>query len=297
MDPIRYLAGTLTWDCAGQADERPRHRPGPVASAAPRGAAPGIRANRSPGHAVVSQQGPPLVNDAVALPADLCQRLLRQAAQIHRAGLKSYGLLTAEPGAAGYPLTATGVVFLDSRKNRRNEPGHRAAFRAQGEYFRQFDDAGFVADPSELLAVFEAIEDSGAQVVAPFHSHRRQPANFSLIDYRLHNPAFAWHLIISLRDPLRPVVQPFRVRKELSDFGITAQDDGQGSELAYQGPEVEPLALVAYGPRSALDRLMHTMHPQPGPAGAGSRERPSQPSDLISPAIPAPAAARPGAAA
>ena len=26
-------------------------------------------------------------------------------------------------------------------------------------------------------------------------------ANFSTIDYRLHNPAFAWHLIISLRDP------------------------------------------------------------------------------------------------
>ena len=86
------------------------------------------------------------------MPAALCLGLLRQAAGIHRAGLKSYGLLIAEPGAAGYPFTATGVVFLDSRKNRRNDPGHRAAFRAQGDYFRQFDDAGFVADPAELLA-------------------------------------------------------------------------------------------------------------------------------------------------
>ena len=86
------------------------------------------------------------------MPAAVCLGLLRQAAGIHRAGLKSYGLLIAEPGAAGYPFTATGVVFLDSRKNRRNDPGHRAAFRAQGDYFRQFDDAGFVADPTELLA-------------------------------------------------------------------------------------------------------------------------------------------------
>jgi hypothetical protein len=269
---------------------------GPGESAGPRGAVSGIRASGSTARAVVSQQRGTAVNDVV-LPASLCQRLLRQAAQIHRAGLKSYGLLTAEPGAAGYPFTATGVVFLDARKNRRNDPGHRAAFRAQGEYFRQFDDAGFVADPSELLAVFRAIDDSGAQVVAPFHSHRRQPANFSLIDYRLHNPAFAWHLIISLRDPLRPVVQPFRVRKELSDFGITDHDDGQGSELAYQGPEVQPLALVAHGPRPALHRLMHTLHPQPAPAGAGSRPRPRHPSDLMSPAMPSPAAAQPGAAA
>jgi len=253
---------------------RPRHwpdgRPGRGATAGPRGAAPGIRVAGTTAHVVVSQQQGNAVNDAVAMPAGLCQQLLRQAAQIHRAGLKSYGLLTAEPGAAGYPLTATGIVFLDSRNNRRNDPGHRAAFRAQGEYFRQFDDAGFVADPRELLAVFQAIEDSGAQVVAPFHSHRRQPANFSLIDYRLHNPAFPWHLIISLRDPLRPVVQPFRVRKELSDFGITDQDDGQGSELAYQGPEVEPLALVAHGPRPAVHRLVHTLHLQTVRPGAAA---------------------------
>ena len=231
------------------------------------------------------------------MPAALCLGLLRQAAGIHRAGLKSYGLLTAEPAAAGYPLTATGAVFLDSRKNRRNDPAHRAAFRAQGEYFRQFDDAGFVADPSELLAVFRAIEDSGRQIVAPFHSHRRQPANFSLIDYRLHNPAFAWHLIISLRDPLRPVVQPFRVRKELSDFGISDQDTCQGSELAYQGPEVEPLALVAHGPRLTLHRLIRTLHPQAAPARAGSRARPQNPPNPGSSAMPPQAARRLGAAA
>ena len=95
------------------------------------------------------------------MPAELCLRLLRRAARIHRAGLKSYGLLVAEPGTAGYPFTAAGVVFLDPGKNRRNDPGHRAAFRAQGEYFRRYEDAGFVADPAELLAAWRAIEDAG----------------------------------------------------------------------------------------------------------------------------------------
>jgi len=215
--------------------------------------------------ALVSPRGG---DNAVAMPAELCLGLLRRAARIHRAGLKAYGLLVAEPGTAGYPFTAADVVFLDPRKNRRNDPGHRAAFRAQGEYFRQFDDAGFVADPAELLAAWRAVEDSGRQVVAPFHSHRRQPANFSLIDYRLHNPAFAWHLIISLRDPRHPVLQPFRVHKDLSDFGISDRDACQGSELAYQGPEVEPLALVARGAPQVIRRLASTLAPAGSPKTA-----------------------------
>lgn len=209
------------------------------------------------------------------MPVALCSRLLRQAVVIHRAGLKSYGLLITEPGTPGYPFAASDVVFLDSRKNCRNEPGHRAAFRAQGSYFRQFDDAGFVADPAELLAACRAIEDSGREIVAPFHSHRRQPANFSLIDYRLHNPAFAWHLIISLRDPARPVLQPFGVHKELTDVGISEHDVCQGSELAYPGPEVRPLSLVAHGAHRAIRQLTSVLGLTAGretaPAAAGSR--------------------------
>src|SRR5215468_7171560 len=225
-------------------------------------------ANGDAAQAVVSLRRGGDVHGAVTMPAALCLGLLRQAAGIHRAGLKSYGLLVAEPGAAGYPFTATGVVFFDPRTNRRNDPGHRAAFRAQGDYFRHYDDAGFVADPAGLLAAWQQIEDCGRQVVAPFHTHRRQPANFSVIDYRLHNPAFGWHLIISLRDPRRPVLQPFRVHKDLSDFGISDRDAGQGSELAYQGPEVEPLALVARGAPRAIRRLASTLAPAGRPTTA-----------------------------
>jgi proteasome lid subunit RPN8/RPN11 len=233
------------------------------------------------------------------MPAALCL-LLGRAGEIHRAGLKSYGLVIAEPGTPGYPFTATRVVFLDSRKNRRNDPGYRAAFRAQGDYFRRFDDAGFVADPAELLAVYRAIEDSGAQIVAPFHSHRRQPANFSLIDYRLHNPAFAWHLIISLRDPRHPVLQPFRVHKELTDLGISDQDACQGSELAYQGPEVAPLSLLAHGPPRPVRQLASTLGladgPKTAPAAAG-RRRPGDLPVSRPPAVPAKSAGRPAVAA
>jgi hypothetical protein len=117
----------------------------------------------------------------------------------------------------------------------------------------------FVADPTELLAVFRAVEGSGRQIVAPFHSHRRQPGNFSLIDYRLHNPAFSWHLIVSLRDPLRPVLQPFRVHKELSDFGISQREACQHSELAYDGPGVQPVGLAVHGPHRAVRRLTRAL--------------------------------------
>ena len=227
-----------------------------------------MNANGEAAAAIVSPRSGGKADDPVAMPAELCLRLLRRAARTHRAGLKSYGLLVAEPGTPGYPFTVADVVFLDPRKNRRNDPGHRAAFRAQGEYFRHYDDAGFVADPAGLLAAWQEIEDSGRQVVAPFHTHRRQPANFSLIDYRLHNPAFGWHLIISLRDPRRPVLQPFRVHKDLSDFGISDRDACQGSELAYQGPEVGPLALVARGAPQAIRRLASTLAPAGRPETA-----------------------------
>ena len=104
-----------------------------------------MRINQDAMGTVVSPGGGQDAGDAVTMPAGLCLRLLSRAGRIHRAGLKSYGLLIAEPDTKGYPYTATDVVFLDSGKNRRNDPAHRAAFRAQGEYFRQFDAAGRAA--------------------------------------------------------------------------------------------------------------------------------------------------------
>jgi hypothetical protein len=181
----------------------------------------------------------------VVLPESLFARLLDTTTAVHAAGLKSFGLLLADPSDPRFPFVATDVAFFDPTKNRRNEPAMRAAFEAQGTYFRSYDDAGFVADAAELLEIYRGLDASGLEAVALFHVHRRQPANFSVIDFKLHNPAYAWHLIISLRDPAKPVLAPFAVRKDLaSEVGISPHDHNEGSEQAYPGPEVTRLRLV-----------------------------------------------------
>jgi hypothetical protein len=189
----------------------------------------------------------------VHLSEGLLDRLLGTTTAVHAAGLKSFGLLLAEPSHPRFPFVATDVAFFDPTKNRRNDPAMRPAFEAQGEYFRAYDDAGFVADAGELLEIYRELDDSGLEAVALFHVHRRQPANFSVIDFRLHNPAYAWHLIISLRDPARPVLRPFAVRKDvMSEFGIDPGEDNEGSERSYTGPEVRPLRLVVEGRDAVL---------------------------------------------
>ena len=181
----------------------------------------------------------------IRLPAPVRHRLVSTASAVHAAGLKSFGLLVAAPEHPDFPFTASDVVFFDPLRNRRNDPAIRAAFEAQGEYFRSYDDAGFVADAGEVLDVFRRVEASGLEVVAMFHAHRRQPANFSVIDFRLHSPAIPWHLIISLRDPEHPVLRAFAVRKDPANFGISADDGNEDSEQPYTGPEVTPMELVS----------------------------------------------------
>lgn len=197
----------------------------------------------------------PTGSPTVVLPRPLLDRLVRTTTAAHAAGLKSFGLLLADPLAAGYPFTATDVAFFDPTKNRRNDPAFRPAFEAQGQYFRSYDDAGFVADPAELLQVHRRLEALGVEAVAPFHVHRRQPANFSLIDFRLHNPAYLWHLIVSLRDPRRPVLRPFAVDKPATaETAISPQDRYEGSERPYPGPEVRPLRLDVRSPDELVRR-------------------------------------------
>jgi proteasome lid subunit RPN8/RPN11 len=196
----------------------------------------------------ISATTAPAAAEVVRLPDPVRHRLVSTATAVHAAGLKSFGLLAAAPEHPDFPFTASDVVFFDPLRNRRNDPTNRAAFEAQGEYFRSYDDAGFVADAGEVLEVFRRLEEAGLEAVAMFHAHRRQPANFSVIDFRLHNPAIPWHLIISLRDPRHPVLRAFAVRKDPADFGIGADDGNEDSEQPYPGPEVTPLELVSPAP-------------------------------------------------
>ena len=190
--------------------------------------------------------------EVAMIPRSVCTGLLRKAQDLHAAGLKAFGLLLGDPTDPLFPFRAVDVVVFDPRRNRRNDPDYQPAFHAQGSNFRSYEDAGFVADPAELREAWRAAEAAGLESVAPFHIHRRQPANFSSIDFRLHNPAFAWHLIISLRDPDRPVIQPFRVQKRWDEFGIDETDALEGSELAYDGIEVSPMGLDATNMDSSL---------------------------------------------
>jgi len=195
----------------------------------------------------------------VRLPEPLVDRVLDTTVAVHAAGLKSFGLLLADPRNPAFPFTATDVVFFDPTKNRRNDPALRPAFEAQGEYFRAFDDAGFVADAAELLEVDRRLDASDLDAVALFHVHRRQPANFSVIDFRLHNPAYPWHMIISLRDPAHPVLRPFAVRKDHTEgVAISDRDHNEGSEQTYTGPEVTPLRLVVERRVDAVATLLST---------------------------------------
>jgi proteasome lid subunit RPN8/RPN11 len=220
--------------------------------------------------ACVSAQRGPQTEEPVAMPAAVLLRFLREAQRVHDTGLKSYGLLVADQDAAGYPFRVTDVVLLDSERNRRNESGNRAAFEAQGDYFRRYDDAGFVADPRDLLEAYRRIEASGHDIVGMFHSHRRQPPNFSWIDFRLHNPAFRWHLIVSFHRRPFAQLQPFRVDKQDAGLGIDPDDNRQGSELAYPGPEVTPLSLLVEGAPADVDACLDAIGPRPSPTFAAA---------------------------
>ena len=92
------------------------------------------------------------------------------------------------------------------------------------------------------------------------------------------------------------MLQPFGVHKDLTDLGISDQDARQGSELAYPGPEVAPLTLVAHGAHRPIRQLAATLGLAGGPkaasATAGRRRRPGDLSVSRPPAVPATSAER-----
>ena len=55
----------------------------------------------------VSAECGPTAHDAVTVPADVLLRFLRAARRVHDTGLKSYGLVVADPAAAGYTPSAS----------------------------------------------------------------------------------------------------------------------------------------------------------------------------------------------
>lgn len=200
-------------------------------------------------------------NTIVYLHTDVCLEILNRAQQIHDQGLKSFGVLysdSSDPEAVYYP---SGVVFFNALNNQRNHSFYRDAYRAQGSYFREHHDAGFVVHPMEFMQVDQCLSNQGKRIVALMHSHRRQNANFGIIDFKQHSPLFKWHLIISMSKG-KPELQPYRIYKALDmEYGITAEQDcfGEG-ERPYFGPYVHPLNLMLEGNIHAQRQVLRKLY-------------------------------------
>ena len=82
----------------------------------------------------------PQKDEPIIMSPRIILDFIQQAKRVHEQGLKSYGVFTAD--AEGPAFRTAGVRFFDAKQNRRNAPQNRAAFEAQGTYFRQHDDAG-----------------------------------------------------------------------------------------------------------------------------------------------------------
>jgi formylglycine-generating enzyme required for sulfatase activity/proteasome lid subunit RPN8/RPN11 len=157
----------------------------------------------------------------VVLRPALRERLLRTIQQ--RLPRKSFGFLISSEESG------TPEDFVLFEGNIRNSEVWKPQFEAYGRYFVQHDDAGFVALPEECWRLQKAIWKRGMAEVGVFHSHLRHPANFSQIDYELHNQRFhnLWHLIISVRNPEFPQMRAFDVSAEGVHELTIASDDVQ----------------------------------------------------------------------
>ena len=66
-------------------------------------------------------------------------------------------------------------------------------------------------DAKELFLTYREIEDKKWDLVAIYHSHTHSPAYPSTTDVRLATWPDSYYLIVSLRDPPRPVLRAFRI--------------------------------------------------------------------------------------
>jgi proteasome lid subunit RPN8/RPN11 len=72
----------------------------------------------------------------------------------------------------------------------------------------------YVMDPREQLAVMDAIDDAGDDLVAIYHSHTRSAAYPSRTDVELAFFGQTLYVIVSLADPDAPEIRAFRLRRD-----------------------------------------------------------------------------------
>ena len=143
--------------------------------------------------------------DHIRISKDLYAALVEEVRRRHPA--KAFGYFISDLDT----MTPTDFVLFED--NERNSTQWRPRFEAYGDYYRNHDDAGFVAPPEEAWRLQKLIRARGMVEVGVFHSHNRHPANFSRIDFELHNQCFdsLWHLLVSVRNPELPVLRAYTV--------------------------------------------------------------------------------------
>jgi proteasome lid subunit RPN8/RPN11 len=82
----------------------------------------------------------------------------------------------------------------------------------------------YVMDPREQLAIMDAIDDRGDDLLAIYHSHTRSAAFPSRTDVELAFFAQTLYVIVSLADPDAPEIRAFWLRRDLpADAAITEE--------------------------------------------------------------------------
>ncbi|MBI4302444.1 MAG: M67 family metallopeptidase [Chloroflexi bacterium] len=65
--------------------------------------------------------------------------------------------------------------------------------------------------PQELFSIYEEIEAKGWELLGIYHSHTKSEAYPSATDVELAFWPDSYYLIISLKDPARPVIRAYRI--------------------------------------------------------------------------------------
>lgn len=80
----------------------------------------------------------------------------------------------------------------------------------------------YTIPPLEILRITREIDRAGEELLAIFHSHPASEAYPSATDVRLAFYPDSFYLILSLKDPERPVLRAFRIREgRITEHPIT----------------------------------------------------------------------------
>ena len=71
----------------------------------------------------------------------------------------------------------------------------------------------YVMDPREQLAIMDAVDEAGHELMAVYHSHTKSAAYPSRTDVELAFFPNTLYMIVSIADPDAPDIRAFRIRR------------------------------------------------------------------------------------